>query len=107
MDFHCIEMLLDLPEFQVIGQVLRPREVQLDLERREASLVCLYCQGGCSRIKEGRDRCIRDLPILDRPVTLRLHIRRLQCTDCRHRPWENSKQQSLGFRHTERGKRIY
>jgi transposase len=26
--------------------------------------------------------------MLDRPVTLRLHIRRFKCSDCHHRPWE-------------------
>lgn len=102
MDFHCIEMLLDLPEFQVIGQVIRPHEVQLDLERRDTSLVCPYCQGGCFRIKESRARCIRDLPILERPVTLRLHIRRFQCSDCRHRPWEKSETFGDRVKWTER-----
>ena len=75
MDFDCIETFSILPEFRVIGQVIRPHELQLHLERRDSYLVCPHCQGCCSRIKEGRDRCIRDLPILDRPVTLRLHIR--------------------------------
>jgi hypothetical protein len=34
MDFEFIETLLELPEFRVIGQVLRPRELELHLERR-------------------------------------------------------------------------
>ena len=91
MDFHCIEMLLNLPEFRVIDQVIRPRELQLSLERRDSYLVCPHCQGCCSRIKESRERCIRDLPILDRPVTLQVHIRRFKCSDCHHRPWEKSE----------------
>ena len=91
MDFHCIEMLLDLPEFRVIDQVIKPHELQLSLERRDSYLVCPYCQGCCSRIKESRDRCLRDLPILDRPVTLQLHIRRFKCSDCHRRPWEKSE----------------
>ena len=37
MDFHCIEMLLDLPELLVVGQVIRPHELQLNLERRNLS----------------------------------------------------------------------
>jgi Zn finger protein HypA/HybF involved in hydrogenase expression len=88
MDFQFIETLLELPEFRVIGHVIRPRELDLHLERRDSYLVCPRCQGGCSRIKEGRERCLRDLPMLDRPVTLRLHLRRFDCTDCHHRPWE-------------------
>jgi transposase len=91
MDFHCIEMLLNLPEFRVIDQVIRPRELQLSLERRDSYLVCPHCQGCCFRIKESRERCIRDLPILDRPVTLQVHIRRFKCSDCHHRPWEKSE----------------
>ena len=67
MDFEFIETLLELPEFRVIGQVLRPRELELHLERRVSYLICPHCQGCCARIKEGRDRCLRDLPMLDRP----------------------------------------
>jgi transposase len=91
MDFDCIEMLLDLPEFRVIGQVIRSHELRLNLERRDSYLICPHCKGRCFRIKEGRDRCIRDLPILDRPVTLQLHSRRFKCSDCHHRPWEKSE----------------
>ena len=29
MDFQCIETLLDLPEFRVIGQVIRPHELRI------------------------------------------------------------------------------
>ncbi|ETW94789.1 transposase family protein [Candidatus Entotheonella palauensis] len=81
MDFQFIETLLERPEFRVIGQVLRSCELHLHLERRESYLICPHCQGCCSRIKESRDRCVRDLPILNRPVTLSLHIRRCKCSD--------------------------
>jgi transposase len=91
MDFECIEAWLALPEFRVTGQVMRSHNLELHLERRDTSLVCPRCQGSCARIKEGRQRCLRDLPILDRPVTLRLHLRRFQCADCHHRPWEQSE----------------
>jgi transposase len=102
MDFQFIETLLELPEFRVIGQVLRPRELELHLERRTSYLICPHCQGCCSRIKEGRDRCIRDLPMLDRPVTLRLHLRRFKCVDCHHRPWETSETFGARVKWTER-----
>ena len=91
MDFACIETWLALPEFRVTGQVMRPHTLELHLERRDTYLICPRCQGSCTRIKEGRQRCIRDLPILERPVTLRLHLRRFQCADCDHRPWEHSE----------------
>jgi transposase len=90
IDFQCIETLLGLPEFRVIGQVLGPPQLDLHLERRDDHIVCPRCQTCCSRVKESRPRCIRDLPILEHPVMLWLHIRRFQCPDCRHRPWETS-----------------
>ena len=66
MDFACIETWLALPEFRVTGQVMRSHNLELHLERRDTYLVCPRCQGSCARIKEGRQRCLRDLPILDR-----------------------------------------
>ena len=102
MDFQCIETLLGLPEFRVTGQIIRPHGLDLHLERRETSLVCPHCQGCCARIKEGRDRCIRDLPILDRPVTLWLHLRRFKCSDCPARPWEKSETFGDRVKWTER-----
>ncbi len=102
MDFECIETWLELPEFRVTGQVIRPHELELHLERRNTSLVCPRCQGCCARIKEGRERCIRDLPILDRPVILRLHLGRFKCLDCHHRPWESSETFGDRVKGTER-----
>jgi transposase len=78
MDFHCIDMLLALPEFRVIQQVMRAQQLDVHLERRATSLVCPRCRMGCSRVKESRPRCIRDLPILERPVMLWLHLRRFE-----------------------------
>jgi transposase len=39
---------------------------------------------------------------LDRPVTLRLHLRRFQCSDCHHRPWEHSETFDERVQWTER-----
>jgi transposase len=91
MDFECIDALLELPEFRVTDQVIGPHRLELHLERRDTYLVCPRCQGCCERIKDGRARCIRDLPMFERPVTLRLHVRRFKCSDCHHRPWEKSE----------------
>ena len=102
MDFEFIETLLDLPEFRVIGQVIKPYEVQLQLERRDSYLVCPRWHGCCSRIQEGRDRCIRDLPMLDRPVSLWVRSRRFKCSDCHHRPWEKSETFGDYIKWTER-----
>ena len=104
MDFHGIEALLGLPAFCVIGQVRGPQQLALHLERRDTSIVCPRCQTCCSQVKESRPRCIRDLPLLELPVVLWLHIRRFACPngDCRHRPWETSETFGEHVKWTER-----
>ncbi len=102
MDFNCIEALLGLPEFRVINQVIRPDRLDLHLERRDTSIVCPWCQTCCSGVKESRPRCLRDLPILERPVMLWLHLRRFECSDCHHRPWEKSETFGARTKWTER-----
>jgi len=101
-DFHGIETLLGLPEFRVIAQVLGPKQLDLHLERRDPHIVCPRCQTCCSRVKESRPRCIRDLPILEHPVMLWLHMRRFACPDCRHRPWETRETFGQRTQWTER-----
>src|SRR5437870_10650168 len=102
MDFNGIEALLNLPEFRVTAQVLGPKQLDLHLERRATCIVCPRCQTVCSRIKESRPRCIRDLPLLERPVMLWLHLRRFECPACRHRPWETSATFGEQVKWTER-----
>jgi transposase len=91
MDFHCIEALLDLPEFRVFNQVIGLKHLDLHLERQDLYLLCPRCEATCFGVKESRTRCIGDLPILERPVMLWLPMRRFQCPDCRHRPWKRSE----------------
>ena len=91
IDFHGLEVWLGLPAFRVIGQALGPHQRALPLERRDDPIVCPQCQTCCARVKESRPRCLRDLPMLERPVMLWLHLRRFECPDCRHRPWETSE----------------
>jgi transposase len=91
VDFNCIEALLSLPEFRIIPQGMSPQQLELHLERRAPFIVCPRCQTCCSRVQASRPRCIRDLPILERPVLLGLHLRRFECSDCRYRPWETSE----------------
>ena len=90
MDFQCVEVLLGLPEFRVIHQVLGSQQLEVHLERRDDHIVCPQCGTCCSRVKESRPRCLRDLPILEHPVMLWLHLRRFECPECQHRPWETS-----------------
>ena len=90
MDVYGIEALLGLPEFRVVDQVIRPKQLELHLQRRATSIVCPRCQTCCSHVQDSRPRCLRDLPILERPVLLWLHLRRFACPECPHRPWEKS-----------------
>ena len=102
MDFNCIETLLGLPEFRVIAQVPAPQQLELHLERRDTYIVCPRCQTCCWRVKESRPRCIRDLPILEHPTVLWLHLRRFECRGCQHRPWETSETFGKQVKWTER-----
>src|SRR5260221_10883053 len=102
MDFQGIEALLGLPEFRVIAQVFGPQQLDLHLQRRDDHLVCPRCQAYCSHVKESRPRCLRDLPILEYPVILWLHMRRFQCAVCHHRPWETSETFGERVKWTER-----
>jgi transposase len=91
MDVYGIEALLSLPEFRVFDQIIHLQRLDLHLQRRDTSVVCPRCQTCCSQVQESRPRCIRDLPILERPVVLWLHLRRFECQECHHRPWEKSE----------------
>jgi transposase len=102
MDIYGIETLLGLPEFHVINQVIRPKRLDVHLERRAANIVCPQCQACCSRVQDRRPRCIRDLPILERPVVLWLHLRRFECQTCHHRPWETNETFGAHVKWTDR-----
>jgi len=102
MDVYGIEALLGLPEFHVVNQVIRPKRLDLHLERRESAIVCPRCQTRCSQVQERRPRCLRDLPIVERPVLLWLHLRRFECQACHHRPWEKSETFGARVKWTER-----
>ena len=91
MDVYGIEALLSLPEFRIFDQIIHLQRLDLHLQRRDTSVVCPRCQTCCSQVQESRPRCIRDLPILERPVLLWLHLRRFECQECHHRPWEKSE----------------
>ena len=102
MDVYGIDALLGLPEFRVFDQVIRPKRLELHLQRRESSIVCPPCQTCCCRVQESRSRCIRDLSSLERPVVLRLHLRRFACSACHPRPWETSETFGARVKWTER-----
>jgi hypothetical protein len=40
MDFHCIEVFLNLPALRIIKQVVSPQQLTLHLERRDTAIVC-------------------------------------------------------------------
>ena len=99
MEVYGIEALLGLPALHVIDQVIRPKRLDLHLERRETSIVCPRCQTCCSRVQERRSGCLRAFPILERPVMLWLPLRRVECSGCHHRPWEQSATFEIGRAH--------
>jgi transposase len=102
MDIYGIETLLGLPEFRVINPVIRPKQLDLHLERREGTIVCPRCWTCCSHVQDSRPRRICDLPILERPVVLWLHLRRFECQACHHRPWETCEPFGARVQWTER-----
>ena len=102
MDVYGIDAVLGLPEFHVVDQVIHPTQFDWHLQRRETSIVCPRCQTCCSHVQDSRPRCLRDLPILERPVVLRLHLRRFECPECPHRPWEKSETFGARVKWTER-----
>jgi transposase len=102
MDVYGIEALLGLPEFHVLDQVICPQRLDVHLQRRATSIVCPRCQTCCCHVQESRPRCLRDLPILERPVVLWVHLRRFACPDCHHRPWEQSETFGEHVKWTER-----
>jgi len=102
MDFSCMEAFIDLPACHVINQVIRPQQLDRHLERRERTIVCPHCATCCARVKESRTRGIRDLPMLERPVMLWLHLRRFACRACPHRPWETRETFGERVKWTER-----
>jgi transposase len=85
-----------------IGRSLLLGQLEVHLERKENAIVCPRCQTCCSRVKESRPRCIRDLPILEHPTVLWLHLRRFARPSCRHRPWEKSETFGTRTKWTER-----
>lgn len=102
MSYECIEEVLALPEFRIINQVMRPERLDLHLQRRNPVIVCPRCHASCSRVQESRPRCVRDLPILDHPVSLWVHMRRFDCPGCPLRPWETSETFGPHVKWTER-----
>ena len=104
MDVDGMEALLGLPEFRVFDLLIHPNQLDLHLQRRDSTLVCPRCQTCCSRFNDSRPRCIRDVPILEHPVVLWLHLRRFECPGpgCHHRPWETNETFGARVKWTER-----
>jgi transposase len=72
-------------------QAIHLRRLYVYLQRRANAITCPRCQACCWHVQESHSRCLRDLPILERPIALWLPLRRFACPDCHHRPWEKSE----------------
>lgn len=103
MEESCIEKLLDLKEFDVIGVEPTKEEVRIELQRKATSATCPRCKADCPfEENQRRSRIVRDLPILERHTRLVLWLRRARCAQCKKRFFETSQSLPAPKRWTER-----
>src|SRR5438128_885652 len=66
---------------------ITPDQVTVDLAATAPDVPCPRCQASATRIHSRYQRTLADLPVLQRPVCLFLHVRRFFCDNasCRQR----------------------
>ena len=77
--------VLQLDEFEVVHQAedVVTKTLQFTVVPRLGAAVCPHCGGLCTQTQQTRDRDgIRDLPIGERVVVLRVRIREFRCDAC-------------------------
>lgn len=76
-----IEHLLIPPDTKLVlcAASLTPDGVTVDLETTAAEAACPICHGTTSRVHSSYQRTLADVPLTQRPVTIRLHTRRFFC----------------------------
>src|SRR5437763_448693 len=60
-----------------------PDQVPLDLAATAPDVPCPRCHASATRIHNRSQRTLADLPVVQRPVCLRLHVRRFFCDNAR------------------------
>ncbi len=76
-----------LPGFQITSVQTTDTTLTITAHARAPSACCPQCQQPSHRVHSSYMRTPHDLPISDRSVQLRLHVRRLRCRgpQCQHR----------------------
>lgn len=73
---------LDLPEFHIINQVINNDYYIAEINKDSSIERCAYCGYLSQHIHDQRTRTVRDLPIFNKPLYLRVHIKRFRCKNC-------------------------
>ena len=88
MDFQFIETLLELPEFRVIGQVIRPHEFDCILNAETLISSALTVRGAAPGSKRVESDVSAICPFWIVRSPCGCISDGLKCSDCHHRPWE-------------------
>jgi transposase len=80
--FHMFSVLLELPEFEVVNQEIFPSHYFVHVEKKAEEERCTYCGFHSSVVHDKRTRKVRDLPILNKPLYLKLYVNRYRCQNC-------------------------
>lgn len=73
---------LDLPEFHIINQVIAKDCYVAEVKKDSSTERCPYCGFITQKIHDQRTRTVRDLPIFNKPLYLKVHIKRFRCKNC-------------------------
>ncbi len=80
--FKTITIPLELPEFHVINQVIDKDCYIAEVKKDSSTERCPYCGCLTQALHDQRTRIVRDLPILNKPLYLKIHIDRFRCKNC-------------------------
>ena len=78
-------MALNLPGFEVVAATVEQAEqtIRLTVVPRYPIAVCPHCGGVCDEVHQTRDLDgVRDLPLADRAVELRVRVAQFWCFPC-------------------------
>lgn len=73
---------LDLPEFNIINQVINKDCYIAEVVKDSSTERCPYCGFLTQHIHDQRARIVRDIPIFTKPLYLKVHIKRFRCKNC-------------------------
>jgi len=72
-------LISDLAGFRLLGLVLEDDSLTLVVAATRPTADCPLCRRRSARVQSDYDRTLVDLPVGDRPVRLRLRVRRFRC----------------------------